>query len=233
MVLKNGFKDLSGNIYGRLTAIEFHKRDSIKKNTFWVCKCECGNTLVVNTENLRVGNTKSCGCLQKESVSKANKTHGLRNTPEYSAWAALKGRCLNKNNGEYHRYGARGITVCDRWLDSFENFYADMGKKPSSNLSIDRINNNKGYSKENCRWATSSQQARNRNTENFAIGIEGETNPMAKMSDLEVMLARIEKVTTNITVASLARKYNVAHITMTRIVKGQMRNKIIGDAICL
>lgn len=150
--------DLSGQTFGRLKVLHSVASD---KYTKWSCICECGNELIVLSNNLRRGTTKSCGCLQKESASKANKTHGLKNSSEYRAWINMKNRCLNPSDKRYADWGGRGIKVCDRWLHSFENFLNDMGKKTSRLHSLDRypdINGN--YEPGNCRWATMSQQNR-------------------------------------------------------------------------
>lgn len=121
----------------------------------------------MTARDLASGNTKSCGCLRRETTSLvglAKKTHGMRDTPEYGVWANMKDRCYNPSSEDYKNYGGRGIKVCERWLNSFENFYEDMGEKPWSKLlySLDRINNDGNYEPSNCRWATVKQQVNNR-----------------------------------------------------------------------
>lgn len=128
------------------------------------CSCECGSVKEFFLSSVRTGKSKSCGCLQRTIARKTFTTHGHKSTPEYKASAALKQRVMNPNSDRYNSYGGRGITVCDRWISSFENFYSDMGSRPSSKHSIDRIDVNKGYYPENCRWATSEVQGRNRRT---------------------------------------------------------------------
>lgn len=130
----------------------------------FLCKCECGIEKIVMLRSLIVGGSKSCGCLQKEIV-RADTTrykhgHAKIGTPEYRTWRNMKSRCNNPHNQDYHNYGGRGIQVSPRWND-FCLFLEDMGPKPSG-MSIDRIDNNKGYYKENCRWADALTQSRNR-----------------------------------------------------------------------
>jgi len=122
---------------------------------FWNCECDCGNKTVVSVGHLRDGHTKSCGCLNR--ITK----HGMCGTPEYNIWRAMVQRCSNPKYQTYRHYGGRGISVCDRWM-RFENFYADMGERPTSKLTIERENNNDGYSPDNCIWADWTSQSRNK-----------------------------------------------------------------------
>ena len=156
--------DLSGNTYGRLAVI---KRVPNKgKSTRWLCKCICGGEVVVLGDNLKSGHTKSCGCIASESKSRRSTTHGPARPGKLSklfvAWQGMKARCYNDKSSSYRNYGGRGIKVCDRWLNSFENFLEDVGDAPSVNHSIDRIDPNGNYETGNVRWATRAQQNNNK-----------------------------------------------------------------------
>lgn len=155
---------LYGEKFGMLTAIRPVFKDT--NNAFvWECVCDCGNTKNVRASKLMAGIYESCGCATIHS-GRFKKTHGLSKAGGvYTAWASMKDRCYNKNHVFYNYYGAIGVEVCERWRTSFENFYADMGDKPSKEHSLDRHPNKKGnYEPGNCRWATDLQQMRERGT---------------------------------------------------------------------
>jgi hypothetical protein len=164
-------KDLSGSIFGRLTVIE-RAADRVSGNrnrTFYLCRCVCGDEVEVFATNLMNGNNLSCGCLRKE-VTEFKKLNANPNrmvsgkvTTEYVIWQGMQQRCHNPKDRGYPKYGAKGVSVCERWRASFDNFLEDMGKRPSLFHSLDRFPNRKGnYEKSNCRWGTDMEQACNR-----------------------------------------------------------------------
>ncbi len=173
--------DMIGNIYGRLT---------VKRRAFidgrhprWVCRCECGTEIIAFGLNLRRGFTRSCGCLAREETAARNRTHGASPrghlTAEYRAWRGMKTRCTNKNEPSYRYYGGRGISVSEQWLNDFQAFLADMGPRPSSQHSIERIDNSGNYEPSNCRWASRSEQAANKRN-NRLITHDGLTLPISE-----------------------------------------------------
>lgn len=145
------------------------------------CVCDCGTERMVNIYNLRDGKTQSCGCAA--NLGQAAITHGLSGTAEYGIWKAMKARCYNPKHKNFADYGGRGIKVCSKWIDSPEVFIADMGERPSSLHSIDRIDCNGDYSPDNCRWAT--QKAQTRNTRrSVVVEHNGEAKTVAEWADL-------------------------------------------------
>lgn len=175
-------KDISGEIFGRLTVLRF--LGSVNKRAVWECACACGNTVKVPGTALRSGNTASCGCIGREKTAKRNATHGFtrgEHRAMYAAWNTTKQRCTNPNNRDWRYYGGRGITLCERW-HSFENFFADMGAKPQG-YTLERIDNDKGYYPENCRWATRKEQANNQRR-SLRITYREMTKTLAEWSEL-------------------------------------------------
>ena len=153
--------DLTGQKFGRLTVVERH---GVKDgHAAWLCKCDCGNTTVVNGRNLRNGRTTSCGCLHKEQLSARSITHGLTNTRLHRIWHCMINRCTYEKGKDFPFYGGRGIKVCDEWKNDFKAFFDwAMENGYSDKLSIDRIDVNGNYEPSNCRWETMKAQANNR-----------------------------------------------------------------------
>jgi hypothetical protein len=234
-------KDLVGQEFGRLVVIK-QAGQAKNKCALWTCRCGCGNTIVVRSDSLRNGGSKSCGCAKAEQgptfddlagqrfgkwlvgeqagktehghilwnvtcecgntsvvqaghlrneTSKACRscsktTHGLIDTVEYETWARIVQRCTNTKCEDYVKWGGRGITICDEWRQSFAKFASDMGLRPSDQHSIDRIDNDGPYCKDNCRWATKSQQSRNRN-DRVPITAGGETKLLCEWSEITGM----------------------------------------------
>lgn len=171
------FRNLTGQKFQMLTAIEFVARTGNK--TMWRFRCDCGTEKVLWGGNVSSGFVKSCGCWQK--TNPARLTHGKTSTPTFKTWVAMRQRCNNPGNKHYKHYGGRGITICERW-DEFENFLSDMGERPVP-LTIDRYPDKNGnYEPGNCRWATDVQQTRNRRT-TLMIEHDGETLPLQEWGE--------------------------------------------------
>lgn len=179
--------NLTGMKFGRLTVMSRAEdiiQASGRRRTAWLCKCDCGNSVVVSSDNLKSGATTSCGCYKRECTSKRKSTHHETNTHLYGVWCTMKSRCYNKNVKSYNRYGGRGIEVCDLWLNSYENFRDwAITNGYSNGLSIDRIDNDKGYSPDNCRWVSEVEQANNRSS-NRLITFHGETHNITEWAKI-------------------------------------------------
>jgi len=176
------FIDLTGHKYGRLTVLEYQGKRETGGHR-WLCKCECGNTKITYGGSLRNGTTQSCGCYQKQRVRETLGKHlatinGVP-TKDYRIWVNMKSRCLIKSSSYYCDYGGRGITVCDRWKNSFSDFMEDMGPRPSSGHTLDRIDNNGNYEPSNCRWATRREQSNN-TRRNRIVEYNGESLSIAE-----------------------------------------------------
>lgn len=171
-------EDLKGNKYGKLETIKYIGKNGTKQS-WWECRCDCGNTKNVRASDLKRGKTKSCGCIQEEFVSNLNKTHGLTGEPLYTVWQNIKARCYNENNPRYEDWGGRGVKMCDEWKDDFESFYSwALGNGYKDGLSIERIDNNGNYEPGNCCWIPNKKQASNTRKNKF-VEINGVRNTMA------------------------------------------------------
>ena len=189
---------LAGQRFNRLRVVDFF---GIKGNSgYWNCVCDCGKSVIVRSGHLMSGATQSCGCLKVEHTKRANTTHGqTRNglkTRAYRIWAHLRERCRNPNCKGFKYYGGNGRDVCDRWL-IFENFFEDMGECPEG-MTLERIDNTKGYYKENCRWATQLEQANNKSNTHW-IDYKGEIMSLPQWArrlgmQIETLRQRINKL---------------------------------------
>ena len=196
---KKKLHDLTGQKFGRLTAIGIDERADTKR-TYWVCACDCGNFKTVRSDILLSGCTRSCGCMKREQdvVNLDRTSHMMSGTRLYGIWAGIKKRCLNINDIRYQDYGGRGIKVCDEWKNSFETFMKwALNSGYQEDLTIDRIDNDGDYEPNNCRWATMKDQSNNRRS-NIKITIGNATKTMTewcKIFDLDykMVLARYNR----------------------------------------
>lgn len=177
----HNFIDITGEKFNRLTVL---KREENKgTRAYWLCKCDCGNEIITDGKRLRSGYTKSCGCLQKEKAFFNNKfKHGLADTRLSNIYFKMKSRCTNSHSKRYKDYGGRGITICDEWMKESKNFFEwAINNGYKKDLTLERINNEKGYSPDNCKWATYQDQANN-TRRNHLVTIDGESHTIAEWS---------------------------------------------------
>lgn len=190
-------QDLTGKRFGRLVVLE--RAESVNGRTMWKCKCDCGVECVKESYSLKIGDTRSCGCLHKDIIKITSKKHGLSKHPLYKRYLKIKERCYNPNNKSYKDYGGRGIKMCDEWLNDFVAFYNwAMENGYEKGLEIDRIDNNKGYSPDNCRFVDRTIQANNRRTSHY-LTLNGQTKTIANWSkeihiDHSVIEQRVNKL---------------------------------------
>lgn len=180
-------RDITGLKFGKLTVIKFdyyHIQPSGNKVPYWLCKCDCGNFKSVAKSHLLTGHTTSCGCFWKESIKKKLTKHNQSHTRLHDIWMGILKRCYNPNAKRYKIYGAKGIRICDEWKNDFSCFYQwaiENGYK--DNLTIDRIDNNKNYEPENCRWVDYKTQARNKSS-NTLLTFNGETHCISEWAEI-------------------------------------------------
>lgn len=212
-------ENLVGMKFGRLTVMDRESPKSKKAKGLWVCKCECGNVIKVNTSDLKSGNTTSCGCKRKETLRQLRTKHGESNTRLYNVWSDMKKRCYNTKNVDYKNYGGRGITVCDEWMD-FQNFY-DWAiangydeTAPRGQCTIDRINVNGNYEPENCRWVDRYIQMNNKRN-NRILTYNGESHTLAEWCEI-----------VNIPYNCLKSRLNKLHWSVEKTLTTPTRNKI-------
>lgn len=198
------FQDLTGHRFGRLTVLYRVRQDGCAA-TVWHCRCDCGKEKDVRASKLKTGNTRSCGCLRSELVKESNIKHNMSHTRLYGIWSNMKRRCDDPNNPKFKNYGARGIKVCEEWYNSEIFFEWALTNGYNDNLTIDRIDVNKGYYPENCRWIGIKEQSLNRTDNHFLI-MRGKRQTMKEWS-----------VELGIPYRKLERLINEKHISLEKI----------------
>lgn len=176
--MKSTFNDLSGKVFTDLTVIEYAGRRN--RSAMWLCRCVCGTEKVVARNKLVGGGTVSCGC-RRYREGQPREMHGRSNTPEWRAWSAAKQRCFSPSNKRFKYYGARGISMCHEWADSFEAFIGYMGERPGDGYSLDRIDPDGNYEPGNCQWATLDHQKKNRRV--CYVSFEGQQRILSELCE--------------------------------------------------
>ena len=174
-------KDLTDRRFGLLVILRY--AESRHRRAYWLCRCDCGREILASGGNLRAGDKKSCGCYTRQLIAAGVRTHGLSYNYIYTAWKHMCQRCQNPNESSFHNYGGRGIVVCERWRHSFVSFAKDMGPRPSSKHTLERIDNDGNYKPTNCRWATHLEQHRNTRA-NRIIEHNGEVHCLAEWAEI-------------------------------------------------
>ena len=177
-------KEIVGETFGMLTVLELSSEKTKSGNFLYICKCDCGKVLTIPKSNLYRSENPSCGCYgHKLASERMSKYQNRGNKKMYNVWFSMKDRCNNTKNKNYKNYGERGIKVCDRWLESFDNFYEDMGERPSSKHQLDRIDNNGNYEPSNCRWTLPQSNVINRRkNKDYAISKTGKDIYQVRLS---------------------------------------------------
>ena len=202
--------DWTNRQVGRWTIIS--KEPTVNKVAYWLCECICGNKRILRARDIASGKTRSCGCYRKELYKYRSNlpgpTHGRSHTTEHTIWLKMRQRCLNPKHTFYYRYGGRGIKICARW-DKFENFYLDMGSRPSREVTLDRVDNNGDYSPENCRWASKLEQGNNTSMNHFieVNGISRSVTEWSRVLNIPIrrLWARIERGWTGSSIITAAK----------------------------
>lgn len=204
--------DLTGKKFGKLTVI---KKNGSSRNyiSMWLCRCECGNEVVIRSDHLRNGSSKSCGCFQREKSKEANTKHGCCYERVYNSWRGMKERCYNEKNSEYKHYGGKGVKVCSEWQEFIPFYQWALANGYAENLTIDRIDNDGNYEPSNCRWATNKEQQNNKSN-NRLITYKGETKTLAQWAE-----------TTGIAYYTLWHRINKYHWSIEEAFTGTRKDK--------